>query len=366
MFNAVTFSARKHKRALITRLGAIIDRGTFLSGPENKLFEQNIKSRLGGGFVTPVASGHDALLLALLALRPKSTDEVLFPVNAYPTAFPIALAGVRPVPVDVDDNGQLDPKALEQAITPQTKAVIAVHLYGLIGELGVIKKICQKKKLVLIEDCAQAFGSTYHSRPAGTLGDIGCFSFYPTKNLGALGDGGAIWTKNKKWYEFFLAAKAYGEKTRYESEFISGHSRLPELQAGALNVYLGHFDNEAGRRRSVWALYDRQVKKAHLDNFLRLLISNRASDPVPHLLVVDVDRRDGLRQFLVSRGIPTLIHYPTPVHLVAAFAPLHLPKGSFPCAERLAGRILSLPFHPYLTRGQVYRVVQSIREYYHG
>lgn len=365
-FNAVTLSARIHKQKLLAVFETVLHRGIFINGPENRKLEHLLEPKLPGGLVTTVASGHDALLFALAALHLKPTDEVIFPVNAYPTAFPVALAGVTPVPVDVDHNGQLDSSALEKSITKQTKVVIAVHLYGLVGEIGEIGKICKRHGLILIEDCAQAFGSMYREKPVGTLGNIGCFSFYPTKNLGALGDGGALWTRKKQWHNFFLAAKAYGETQRYMSRFVSGHSRLPELQAAALTVYLSSFDREVARRTRVRTLYEKELRSANLGRWVRLLTSSPHSDPVTHLLVIEADRRDNLAQFLKSRDIETLIHYPYPVHLVHAFRSLGYRRGDFPIAERLAHGVVSLPFHPHITRTEVTTVVQSIRDFYHG
>lgn len=357
-FNAVGLTAKNHEKELIRAFLRVLRSGIFLNGQENQKLEAELQKKFGSGFVTTVASGHDALFLSLLALHLKPTDEVIFPVNAYPTAFPVALSGVKPVPVDVDENGQLDPQALEKAITNHTKAIIMVHLYGLVGEIGKIRKICKMNKLVLIEDAAQAFGSTYQGKPVGTIGDIGCFSFYPTKNLGSLGDGGALWTVKKTWHEFFVKAKAYGEKIRYASEFVSGHSRLPELQAAALRVYLRFLDKEVELRRNVFSWYKSSF------HGVRILESDRRSLPAPHLLVIEADKRDALQKFLKTRGIETLVHYPYPVHLVPAFRFLKYPKGSFPVAERLASRILSLPFHPFMKKSEVFSIVQTIKTFY--
>lgn len=365
-YNGVGLTAWQHQKELLRKFSRILSRGTFLNGQENTTLEAALQRRLGGGYVTTVASGHDALLLSLLVLKLTPSDEVIFPVNAYPTAFPVALSGTKPVPVDTDENGQIDHRGLKRAITSKTKAVIVVHLYGLVGAIGEIREICRANNLILIEDCAQAFSSLYQGKPVGTLGDVGCFSFYPTKNLGALGDGGAIWTRNRGWHAFFQATKAYGEKTRYASDFVAGHSRLPELQAGALNVYLVYFDKDIRRKQAVRIWYEEEFHKAELTELIRLLNSDPQSGPAQHLLVVEVRSRDRLQRFLKARGIDTLIHYPIPVHLVPAFSFLEYKKGDFPVAERLAKNILSLPFHPYLTRKEVKTVVQSIRDFYHG
>ncbi len=363
-FNAVRRTVQTYKPAILRSLRHVIDQGIFLNGPENERLEQALVKFLGPGFLTSVASGHDALLLALGALKLGRKDEVIFPVNAYPTAFPVVLSGATPVPVDVDQNGQLDPVALQKAITGRTKAVIAVHLYGLVGNLGEISALCRKYTIALIEDCAQAFGSTYRGRPVGTLGTIGCFSFYPTKNLGALGDGGAVWTKDKRYASYIQAAKAYGERRRYESTFVAGHSRLPELQASVLNVYLQHAQENRKRRYAVRGFYERAIARANLASRLKILTSSSRSLPTTHLFVVTVSRREALRRYLAKRGIETHIHYPQPIHLVPAFSFLNIPRGAFPVAEQLSQRILSLPFHPYMKQREVHTVVNSIKNFY--
>ncbi|MBI3577121.1 DegT/DnrJ/EryC1/StrS family aminotransferase [Candidatus Gottesmanbacteria bacterium] len=356
-FNGVQSLVSEQKNKLLGAFSRVIDSGVFLQGKENAALTAELEKRLPGGYVIPVASGHDALLLSLKALNLKPTDEVIFPVNAYPTAFPIALCGATPVPVDVDKNGQLDSDLAEKAITKNTRAVVVVHLYGLVGNLPLIIMLCNKHKLVLIEDAAQAFGSTFDGKPVGTFGDIGCFSFYPTKNLGALGDGGAIWTGDKKIASFVAQAKMYGEKIRYRSLFVAGHSRLAEVQAGGLRVYLKNFDRMAQKRKQVAEWY----KKA-LD--LRVLSWHPQSDPVQHLFVIACARRDELKKYLASRGIPTAIHYPLPIHRVAAFSDVIKAKKNFPMADYLASHILSLPFHQYLSQADVSFIAEATQSFY--
>ncbi len=311
-----------------------------------------------------VGSGHDSLVLALQALQLSEKDEVIFPVNSYPTAFPIYLSRATPIPVDCDENGQLSLKEVMKAITKRTKAIIMVHLYGLTGDLGEIAKICRRKNIMLIEDSAQAFGTRFKKQPVGIFGDIGCFSFYPTKNLGTLGDGGAIWTKHKKIYQYLLKAKAYGEKEKYKSEFLSGHSRLPEIQAGILNVYWKKINVVFAKRKTLRKLYEQELKKAELYKNVRVLVSHNNSDPVTHLFVVAVKERDRLIKFLSKRGIETLIHYPKPIYQVAAFRSFGLQKKVFPQSELLSKQVLSLPFHEYLKTSQVRYIFHKIKEFY--
>ncbi len=362
-FNHTSIRALKYKKELLKRFSEVIDSGQFLKGSQVASLEQKLSSYFGKYCLT-CASGHDALLLAIRSLSLSPTDEVLYPVNAYPTAFPVYLAGVKGVPVDVDENGQLSPEDLDKKITSKTKAVIIVHLYGLVGQLPKIFQILRNKKIFIIEDCAQAFGTTYKKKLVGTLGDIGCFSFYPTKNIGTLGDGGEIWTKHKYIFNYLGKARAYGATTTYKSDFISGHSRLPELQAAALHVYFDSFQKEAETRRKFSTFYRYLFSKLNFKENLSLLSSHPNSDPVLHLFTICVKKRNELQKYLQKRGIETHIHYPYPIHTVPAFIPLTYNKGSFPSAERLAKEVLSIPFHPYLKKREIYYIVNEIKNFY--
>lgn len=363
-FNQAGKNAKIYKNEILEIISKIISTGTFLGGMQNKKLEENLQTYLQSGYVTTLASGHDALYYALLSLNLKPNDEVIFPVNSYPTAFPISQTVAKIVPADVDINGQMDPEKLKLKINKNTKVIVIVHLYGLVGNIDKIKDIIKGKGIFLIEDCAQAFGSSYKGEPIGTLGDISCFSFYPTKNLATLGDGGAVWTKHIKNYEFIKKAKAYGEEKRYHSEFVSGHSRLPEIQAGILNVYFKNYNQEFKKRATLANYYKKRIIKEGLLNFLRPLKSVDQSNPAYHLFVVEAQKRDGLITFLEKEGISTLIHYPFPVHLVPAFAYLNYGQKSFPVAEKLAKNIISLPFHSLLTEKEIDTIVKTIKKFY--
>ncbi len=363
-FNSVSLSAVDNKKEILNRISGVIQKGEYLNGNETKKLEAKLSKLLGNGYATTTASGHDSLLLALASLHLQKDDEVIFPVNSYPTAFPVCLSGAKAIPVDVAINGQIDIEKLKQKITPKTKAVVLVHLYGLIGNIQAIVTLLKAKHIVLIEDCAQSFGSFYKDRPVGTFGDIACFSFYPTKNLGTLGDGGGLYTKHKRLYDFFLQAKSYGEKKRYQSEFLSGHSRLPEIQAAILYIYLKTLTRDFLKRKKIATYYKKKIKEKSLLPFVRVLTSDPQSDPVLHLFVIEAKRRDKLMQFLQRRGIPTLIHYPYPIHLLPAFKQLGLTYGDFPTAEGLAKSILSLPFHQYLSKREIDVIVNALKEFY--
>lgn len=364
VFNDTAIKAKKRQSLLLSSIKHIIQSGVFLEGENNRLLANDLSVLFENRYVTTVGSGHDALFIALSILSLQPDDEVIFPVNSYPTAFPVCLSGATPVACDVNENGQLDPLSLAQKLTKKTKAVVLVHLYGLIGNVFAIKKLLAKRKIVLIEDCAQALGAEYKGKPVGALGDIACFSFYPTKNLGALGDGGAIVTNNKRWHLFFQKAKMYGERKRYKSEFVAGHSRLPELQAGMLRVYLKTMRKEIEKRSAIAAFYKSEIVKAGLQTYIRVLVSDAFSKPAPHLFVVKAERRNALMRYLQKRGIPTLIHYPLPVHKVPAFAKFLFAKETFPNAQLLSQTVLSLPFHPYMQKASVVYIINVIRTFY--
>lgn len=363
-FNHVILNSRKKRRERIRLTTEVIRSGIFFNGQQTKTLTQTLQKFLGSGYVTVCASGHDALSISLSSLNLKGDDEIIFPVNAYPTAFPVCLSKGKPVPVDVDENGQIDPEEIAKKINAKTKAIIVVHLYGLVGKIEQIKKIINRKNILIIEDCAQSFGTLYNDAPVGTIGDISCFSFYPTKNLATLGDGGALWTKNKELHKYFLKAKSYGEKKRYWSEFVSFHSRIPELQAGILNLYFRWMDEDLRKRRKLEIYYRKMIKALKLDAFFRALTSHPMSNPALHLFVVEAKKRNKLKEYLKSHSIPTLIHYPYPIHLLPAFSHLGYNKGDFPIAERLSKNIISLPFSPALSKKKIKHILKIVQKFY--
>lgn len=364
-FNHVTLTARKKKDKILQRIEKILTvNSSYFYGKETKQIERKLLQFFGSGYVTTVASGHDALSIALAGLGVKTGDEVFFPVNAYPTVFPIALSGATLVPVDVDENGQLSVTEVKRKITKKTKAIVIVHLYGLVGALEEVIQLARAKNIAVIEDCAQAFGTRYKGDPVGTFGDIACLSFYPTKNLGTLGDGGALYTKHASLFSFFLQAKAYGEKERYNSLFLAGHSRLPEIQASILNVFFSSLASDFQKRKKIARYYTQRFYELDLRNQVRILQSHQQSDPVPHLFVIATKERNRLQAFLQKNRIPTLIHYPSPAHLIPSLASLDHKKGTFPMAEQLADAVLSLPFHQYLTKQDIIYITDTIKRFF--
>jgi dTDP-4-amino-4,6-dideoxygalactose transaminase len=338
----------------------VLKSGWFILGPEVQAFENEFAEYVGARYGIGVGSGTEALHLALLALEVGAGDEVItVPNTAVATVAAIELAGAQPVLVDVcADSMTMDPARVEAAITPRTRALIPVHLFGQSADLEPLAQIARKHKLALLEDCAQAHGATYRGGRVGTFGDIAAFSFYPTKNLGAYGDGGMILTNDAGLAERVRLARQYGWRERYESETHGLNSRLDELQAAILRVKLTHLDawNQARRERA--AVYTELVPNRRV----RAPVEMSYARHVFHLYVVQAERRAALAQFLQARGIGTAIHYPTPVHLQGAYRHL-APEGALPVSERLAREILSLPLYPELELADVRVVAEAIRDF---
>jgi dTDP-4-amino-4,6-dideoxygalactose transaminase len=341
----------------------VLESGWYILGREVAAFEDEFAAYLTQGEGGPVGcvgvnSGTDALQLALWACDIGPGDEVITVAHtAVATAAAITLTGATPVFVDVDPaTYTLDPAALEAAITPRTKAIIPVHLYGHPADLEPILSVARRAGLRVIEDCAQAHGATYQGKAVGTWGDLGCFSFYPTKNLGALGDGGAVVGADPTLVEQVRLLREYGwtPEARYVSQTSGMNSRLDEMQAAILRAKLPHLDHWNELRRTLAAGY-----AAHLPPTLTLPVEWPGCRHVYHLFVVRVPDRDGFRRQLQAAGIGTGIHYPVPIHRQPAYA--HLPGAAqaLPHTEQLAGEIVSLPMHPLLTPAQVEQVAAA-------
>ena len=336
--------------------------GWYILGPEVSAFEAEFAAYLGAGHAVGVASGTDAVLLALRALGVGPGDEVITVAHtAVATVAAIALAGATPCFVDIDTaTYTLDPGRLEAAITPRTRAIVPVHLYGAPADMQPILAIAQAHGLLVIEDCAQAHGATTDGRRAGTLGDAAAFSFYPTKNLGALGDGGAVVTKRPEVAERLRLLRQYGWRERYVSDIEGYNSRLDELQAAILRVRLRHLDAENAARRRLAAQYD----AALADLPLALPAAWPEEGAVYHLYVVAADERDALAAYLAAQGIGTGVHYPVPIHCQPAYAHFGYGPGSLPATEAAAARVLSLPMYPDLPAAAVDQVAAAIRSYF--
>lgn len=337
----------------------VMQSGWYILGPQVKAFEEEFAAYVGVRHAVGVGSGTEALHVALLALGIGAGDEVItVPNTAVATVAAIELTGARAVLCDVyPDTMLMDVQALERAITPRTRAIIPVHLFGQSADLDPILNLAQSRGIRVLEDCAQAHGATYRGRRVGSLGDIAAFSFYPTKNLGAFGDGGAIVTNDKELAERVRLLRQYGWRERYASDIKGLNSRLDEMQAAILRVKLKHLDGWNAARRERAALYT---------ELLRAVTPPREQSygrPVYHLYVVQTPRRDELARHLQARGIGTAIHYPIPIHLQPAYANLRDNSGDLPVAERLAREILSLPIYPELSLEDVRTVAQAVNEF---
>lgn len=341
-------------------LKKVFQSGRFILGENVAAFEQEFASYLGVKYAVGVASGTDALMLSLRALGLGKDDEVIVPANAYPTAFAVWAAGAKIKLVDINPaTFNLDVSQLEKAVGSATRAVVPVHLYGQPADMQGLLACAKKHELFVIEDACQAHGAFYHRKKVGTFGNLGCFSFYPTKNLGCFGDGGMVVTNNKNLAQKIRRLRMYGEKRRYQSEVKATHSRLDELQAAILRLKLQELDLWNKKRRQIAQWYFAELKNTDF-----VLPKERLSQShVYHLFVIRAKRRDKLQDFLYKNKVETGVHYPKPVHQVKAFASLGYRLGDFPEAEKAAREVLSLPCYPELTRRQIKRICNLIENF---
>jgi dTDP-4-amino-4,6-dideoxygalactose transaminase len=351
------------ERELTAAVAAVMGRCDFILGDSVAMFEQEFTAFVGTRHAVGVASGLDALRLSLQVAGVGRGDEVILPANTFiATALAVSAAGARPVPVDVDAaTFNLDPARIDAAITPRTKAIIPVHLYGQPCEMDEIVDIARRRGLVLIEDACQSHGATYKTRVTGAFGVTGCFSFYPAKNLGACGDGGLIVTNEASLADRLRAVRHYGQVRRYVHDEQGTNSRLDSLQAAILRVKLRHLSSWNALRAKHAERYSQRL--AGLAAVIVPVVEANRSH-VFHLYVVRVARRGELQHWLSQQGIETGIHYPTPIHLHGAYADLGYQRGQFPVAERLADEVLSLPMYPELTEAQIDFVCDAVRAFY--
>jgi dTDP-4-amino-4,6-dideoxygalactose transaminase len=348
-------------------LGAIedvLEQTSFILGPQVAAFEAAFARYIGVPYCVSVESGTAALKLALAALDIGAGDEVILPANTYvASAMAVSAVGAVPVLVDVDDETYLaDADAMETAITPRTKALMPVHLYGQAVPMQPILELARSHGLYVVEDACQAHGALWDSRRTGGIGTVGCFSFYPGKNLGAYGDGGAVVTSDKGVFERIKLLRDFGQRKKYEHLIKGDNCRLDSIQAAVLGVKLRYLDEWNERRRDNAALYDACLGWAKFPAPKRL----DAQGHVYHLYVVEVEDRDRVAEELGKRGIATGVHYPIPIHLQPAYADLRRPEGSFPVTEAAAHRVLSLPMYPELKAEHIRYVVDALREVAHG
>ena len=336
--------------------------GSYILGENTQTFERELAAYCGIKHAVALNSGTDAILLALRALDIKAGDEVIVPVMTFiATAEPIVQLGATPIFVDVDPiRYTLDPQLVRQKITSRTKAIIAVHLYGQPADMTALQAIAREKKIALIEDMAQALGARYEDRSVGQFSDIACVSFFPTKNLGACGDGGAVLTSSDRLAERVALLRNHGAKVKYRHEEIGYTSRLDEIQAAILRVKLPRLDAWNDRRRKIADFYAQKLAGLSC----QLPTEAVRCRHIYHLYTIMTDARDALREALASHGITASTHYPTPLHLQPSLAFLGGRTGQYPIGERLCRQTLSLPLYPQMTDAQAEQVAHSVRGFF--
>jgi dTDP-4-amino-4,6-dideoxygalactose transaminase len=351
------------REEVMAAVGRVFESQYFILGPEVKLFEEEVAAKLGAKFAVGCASGTDALILSLMAAGIGPGDEVITtPFSFIATAGSIAHVGAKPVFVDIDPvTFNINPALIAAAITPKTRAIMPVHLFGLPADLDPILEIATAKGLLVIEDAAQAIGSCYNDRFIGTIGDFGCFSFFPSKNLGGAGDGGLITTNDPARAERLRMLRGHGSKKKYYHDILGTNSRLDALQAAVLRVKLPHLDSWAAGRQNRAARYRKLFDEKNLVSFVTYPPQPPAKfHHVYNQFTIRAPLRDDLREALRIAGVPTEIYYPLCLHLQPAFQYLGYKAGALPVAEKASREVLSLPVFPELKDAQQDLVVQSI------
>jgi len=354
---------QENKKSIDSALHRVLRRGWYVSGPELLRFESSFAKYLDVKHVVGVHSGTDAIFLSLRALGVGMGDEVITVAHtATPTISAIRLTGATPVFVDIDEHTyNIDPRQIESRITKRTKVIIPVHLYGYPADLEPIMRLAKKHKLFVVEDCAQASGAQYKNSKVGTVGHINAFSFYPTKNLGTFGDGGAIATNDRVLAERVKMIRQYGETERYKNKVEGINSRLEELQSAILNWGLPKLNGWNKSREKIAKFYIKELSALPL-----LFQPQRDHECIPvwHLFVIRTKHRDALKKYLKESGVDSGIHYPTPVHLQDAYRFLGYKKGDLPVTEKIVTEILSLPIYPELSEKGQRRVCLCIASFF--
>jgi dTDP-4-amino-4,6-dideoxygalactose transaminase len=350
------------KKDLDPLLEKILRSGSYILGSEVGQFEKDLAAYIGVRHAMGVNSGTDAILIALRALDIKAGDEVILPaMSFFATVEPIVLLGAKPVFVDIDPvTYAIDAAAVAARITPRTKAIIAVHLYGLSADMKALTALAAKNHIPLVEDMAQAIGASFESKKVGAWGDIACLSFYPTKNLGACGDSGAVLTSSDPLAERVKSLRNHGAKIKYHHEEVAYNSRMDEIQAAVLRLKLPHLDAWNEKRRAL--AHEYTAKLQGLPITLPKEVSGRHH--IFPLYSIASERRDDLKAFLQAQEISTGLHYPIPLHLLPALQSLGHHAGDFPVSEKLASQTLSLPLYPFMSIQDVHRVTETVRKFF--
>ncbi len=344
------------KKEIDSAVYEVLESGRFVLDENVRQFEKEFASYCKAKHCIAVASGTDAIILSIRALGLENSEIITQANTTSPTVMAIILAGAKPVLVDCDENLDIDTSKIEDKITNRTKAILPVHLYGHPCDMGVVREIAEKHSLKIIEDCAQAHGAEYNGKKVGT--DLGAYSFYPTKNLGCYGDGGAVITNNDEIADKIRMLRTYGEKQRYNSLMLGYNSRLDELQAAILRTKLRHLDKWIDARRKIARLYSKQLSET-----VTTPIEGENRKHTYHMYVIRTDKRDALAEHLRSRQIGFGIHYPLPIHMQSAFSNLGKKRG-FPIAETAAGKILDLPIFPELREEEVSEIAETVKNFF--
>jgi dTDP-4-amino-4,6-dideoxygalactose transaminase len=348
----------------------VIDTTAFINGPQVKKFSDDLANYLRANYVIPCANGTDALQIALMALDLKPGDEVIVPCFTYiATAEVIALLKLKPVMVEVDpETFNITAEIIENAITSKTRAVVPVHLFGQCADMESIIKVAKKYNIFVIEDTAQAIGADYTFsdgtvKKAGTIGDIGCTSFFPSKNLGCYGDGGALYTNDATLGSTIRKIANHGQAKKYHHELVGVNSRLDTIQAAVLGIKLKHLDEYADARRSAAAAYDKGFKDV---SWLQTPVRQANSTHVFHQYTLKIGKevnRESLKTYLADKGIPSMVYYPVTLHLQQAFKTDDFGKGDFPISEELCDVVLSLPIHTEMTTEELDYIVSTVKSF---
>ena len=338
----------------------VLRSGWYILGKEVSAFEKEFAAYTGSKYCVGLASGLDALWIAFRVLGIGKGDEVIVQGNTYiASVMGITINGAKPVFVEPDKYFSIDADKIEEKITDNTKAILVVHLYGIPTPMDKIIALCRKYKLKLVEDCAQSHGATYKGKMVGTFGDVGCFSFYPSKNLGAFGDAGAVVVNDGELADSFRIFRNYGSERRYYNKVVGANSRLDELQAGLLRIRLKHIEELTAEKVTIADRYNKELKNDKIE----LPKVPKDGICVWHQYVIKCQKRDRLIDYLNEKGINTIIHYPIPPHLSEAYEYLGLKKGTLPITEKLAETVLSIPIYNGMTKEEQSYVIGAINSF---
>ena len=359
-FNVLDRQFFKYQKEYEDKAIQVLRSGWYVLGEEVKAFEAEFSNYVDSRFCVGLANGLDAITIAFRALDIGEGDEVIVQANAYiACVMGITMNRATPVFVEPDEFYNLDASKIEEKITSRTKAILVVHLYGQASNMEQICDIAKKYNLKVVEDCAQSHGAKFNGKITGVFGDIGCFSFYPSKNLGCFGDGGAITTDNEDIARKIKTLRNYGSQKRYHNEYVGYNSRLDEIQAGFLRVKLKHINELNSEREIIATRYINQIK----NDKVKLPLVRDGSTSVWHLFVVWCSQRDELQTYLNKRGITTLIHYPIPPHMSEAYSYLGYKKNSFPITEQYSEHIVSLPLYNGMTGDEEKYVIDAVNNF---